>query len=67
MSSAKIDNAYRLPRRRRRKGSGGSPEPPAADVTTRIAGDCGQSPLPCGVVAGVTDPGEAATGRAMGR
>ena len=38
-SSAKIDNAYRLPMRRRRKGRGGSPEPTAADVTTRIAGD----------------------------
>jgi hypothetical protein len=25
--------------KRRRKGSGGSSEPPVADVTTRIAGD----------------------------
>src|SRR5437667_3226428 len=36
-SNAKIGDAHRLPMSRPKKGRGGSPEPPATNVTTRIA------------------------------
>jgi hypothetical protein len=35
-SNAKIGDAHRLPMSRPKKGRGGSPEPPGANVTTRI-------------------------------
>jgi hypothetical protein len=38
-SNTKIGDAHRLPMSRQRKGRGGSPEPPGANVTTRFAGD----------------------------
>src|SRR5437660_3110186 len=70
-SNAKIADAHRSPVSRRKKGRGGSPEPPGTNVTTDIASDSGQSPLPSCVEAGVDDPVPAssmpATGRATGR
>jgi len=38
-SNAKIGEMHRLPMSRRKKGRSGSPEPPDANVTTRIPGD----------------------------
>jgi len=36
-SNARIGDAHRLPMSRPKKGKGGSPDPPGANVTTRIA------------------------------